>query len=70
MDSEERFEISAKGGEVKSISRGFVSLIRGLLNKFIPIYTVAGSKFNQLVVDINGMRNIFVNQKFSLAQAL
>jgi hypothetical protein len=62
VDSEERFEISAKGkyltipvGELKSISCGFVSLIRGLLNKFIPTYTVAGSKFNQLVVDINNV---------------
>jgi hypothetical protein len=27
-------------GELKSISRGFVSLIRGLLSKFIPTYTV------------------------------
>ena len=43
-------------GELKkSISCGFVSLIRGLLNKFIPTYTVAGSKFNQLVVDINNV---------------
>ena len=42
-------------GELKCISRGFVSLIRGLLNKFIPTYTVAGSKFNQLVVDINNV---------------
>jgi hypothetical protein len=32
-----------------------VSLIRGLLSKFIPTYTVAGSKFNQLVVDINNV---------------